>query len=246
MKLDRTPKARRERINRTLYLYVSASFLIPVVFLLIRMVMGGVPENAEGYHSAADYALMIVQCLLGLAVINIPRLLARQFRFRLPMVLYSMYILFLYCAIFLGEVRSFYYLVPRWDSILHGFSSLMLGFFGFMVITILNRDEHVLMDLSPLFAAVFAFCFSVTIGAIWEIYEFVFDGILGLNMQKFMTAEGVILSGHAALADTMKDIIVDALGAFAASVIGHFAVKHDRSWMKPELIEGDEGSKQSR
>ena len=228
---------RQRRINIFLYCFVTVSFLIPVIFLAFRIALGSVPQNEMGYHSNADYALMIVQCLLGLVVINFPPLLSRKLRFELPVVLYGLYIIFLYCAIFLGEVRSFYYLIPNWDSILHAFSSLMLGFFGFMVITILNRDNSVMVHLSPVFAAVFAFCFALTIGSIWEIYEFTFDGILGLNMQKFITADGQVLLGHDALRDTMKDLIIDGAGAAIASVVGYFSILKDRTWMYLKLVE---------
>lgn len=108
-----------------------------------------------------------------------------------------------------------------------------------MAITILLRDEHIIMSLSPIFTAIFAFCFALSIGTIWEIYEYVFDGILGLNMQKFMTVDGTLLIGHAALADTMKDIIIDAMGALTATAIGSIAIKHDRTWMQPKLKETD-------
>ena len=234
------PRNRKERLNLILYCAVTVSFIVPIIFLVLRMVYGRVPENAAGYHSDADYALMLTQCVLGLLVINIPLLLAKQFRFKLPVFLYTMYIIFLYCAIFLGEVRSFFYIIPGWDNILHGFSSLMLGFFGFMVITILNRDEHVMLHLSPMFSCVFAFCFALTIGCIWEIYEYTFDGILGLNMQKFMLANGTLLVGHSALTDTMKDIIIDALGALTASVFGYISIKKDKKWFHPELTDDKE------
>lgn len=226
---------RPKRINLFLYCFVTFSFLIPIVFLALRMLMGKGPVNAAGYHSNADYALMIVQCVLGLIVINLPAIASRQFRFELPMVLYALYIIFLYCAIFLGEVRSFYYVIPHWDSILHAFSSLMLGFFGFMVIAILNRDEHIMVHLSPLFAAVFAFCFALSIGSVWEIYEYTFDGILGLNMQKFITAEGQVLVGHSALRDTMKDLMIDAAGAAISSAVGYLAIVRDKKWFAPKL-----------
>ncbi|MCQ2422474.1 MAG: hypothetical protein MJ064_05705 [Lachnospiraceae bacterium] len=237
--LQSTNDKKKKKLNRFLYVSVVISFLVPVVFLIARMIFGDVPSNEAGYHSDADYILMIIQCLLGLIVINLPTFLARKLRFELPMALYGMYIIFLYCAIFLGEVRSFYYVIPFWDSILHAFSSLMLGFFGFMAITVLLRDEHIVMSLSPIFTAVFAFCFALSIGTIWEIYEYVFDGILGLNMQKFMTVDGTLLIGHAALADTMKDIIIDAIGALTATVIGSIANKYDRRWIKPTLKQSD-------
>ena len=234
-----TNNNKQQRFNNILYISVVISFIVPIIFLILRMIFGNVSSNEAGYHSDADYILMIIQCLLGLIVINLPTFLARKLKFELPMTLYGMYIIFLYCAIFWGEVRSFYYVIPFWDSILHAFSSLMLGFFGFMAITILLRDEHIVMSLSPIFTAIFAFCFALSIGTVWEIYEYVFDGILGLNMQKFMTVDGTLLVGHAALADTMKDIIIDAIGALTATVIGSVAIKHDRTWMQPKLKKTD-------
>lgn len=225
------------KFNKFLYFSVTTSFIIPVIFLIARMIFGNVPQNEAGYHSYADYILMIIQCLLGLLVINLPAFLERKLKFELPITLYGMYIVFLYCAIFLGEVRSFYYVIPFWDSILHAFSSLMLGFFGYMVITILVRDDHIVMNLSPAFTAIFAFCFALSIGAAWEIYEYTFDGLLGLNMQKYMTVNGELLIGHAALSDTMKDIVIDAAGALTATIIGSAAIKHDRKWMYPKLYE---------
>ena len=86
----------------------------------------------------------------------------------------------------------------------------------------------------------FAFCFSVALGSIWEIYEFAADGLVGMNMQKFMLADGTLLVGHAALADTMKDIIVDVLGSLLASVIGYFSIRKGGSWYIPTLTDEKE------
>ena len=62
-------------------------------------------------------------------------------------------------------------------------------------------------------------------GALWEIYEFSFDGLLGMNMQKFRLEDGTLLIGHEALRDTMEDIITDALGALIVSVVGALTMK---------------------
>ena len=183
---------------------------------------------------------MLMQCVLGLVTIHLPSILERKFRFELPSLLYGFYIVFLYCAIFLGEVRSFYYLVPQWDSVCHFCSSMMMGFFGLMVVTILNRDRHLAVSLSPFFVCLFAFCFSVALGAVWEIYEFAADGLFGMNMQKFMLADGTVLAGHAALADTMKDIIVDVLGSLLASTIGYFSIRKGDGWYIPTLTDEKE------
>jgi len=84
------------------------------------------------------------------------------------------------------------------------------------------------VSLSPFFVALFSFCFALSCGAVWEVYEFVFDGLLGLNMQKFITASGEVLTGHNALHDTMTDIIVDAMAALLIAVIGYSRLKTDR------------------
>ena len=233
---------KKNRLGRILYFWVNLSFLVPIVYLILRLIFGGGSSNEAGYHSDSDYLLMLMQCILGLVTIHLPSILERRLRFELPGLLYGFYIVFLYCAIFLGEVRSFYYLFPRWDSILHFFSSMMTGFFGLMVVTILNRDRHVSMNLSPLFVCLFAFCFSVTIGSLWEIYEFLGDGLFGLNMQKFMTAQGELLVGHDALRDTMKDIIVDVLGALLASVIGMISIRRGTRWYIPTLTNEKENA----
>lgn len=242
-------KEKARKIGRLAYFFVLLSFIVPVIFIILRMIFGKTASNDAGFHSDADYALMIVQCLLGIIVLHIPSFLARKLHFALPTAMFYMYLFFLYCAIFLGEVRSFFYLVPHWDVILHGMSSLMTGFFGVMVITILNKDEHIAMRLSPFFVALFSFSFGVMLGALWEIYEFVFDGLLGLNMQKFMLADGTLLTGHAALTDTMKDIIVDSLGALIASTVGYISIKRNLKWFIPSFIDkqnADKAGKKSK
>lgn len=225
---------RRRRIQRGMYFVALASFVIPVVFLIFRMIFG---KETPVSRTDADYALMITQCALGIFAIHIPMLLAHGFRFDVPQTLYLLYLLFLYCSIFLGEVQGFYYRVPHWDVILHSFSSMMAGFFGTMVVTILNRDERTISKLSPRFVGVFAFCFAFAVGALWEIYEYILDGLFGYNMQKFLLADGTPLVGHAALNDTMKDLIVDGVGALIASIVGVISLKKGKRWFVPSLTE---------
>ncbi|MBQ6846362.1 MAG: hypothetical protein IJO61_04450 [Oscillospiraceae bacterium] len=186
------------------------------------------PENISDAdihtHFRSDYILMLLQCFLGLIVLGLPRLLERKWSFEIPNYMTTLYFIFLYCAIYLGEVHNFYYVIPHWDDILHAFSGAMLGALGFSLVSILNDSEKTKVSLSPLFVALFAFCFALAAGAFWEIYEFIGDGLFGLNMQKFRLADGYILSGHAALSDTMYDIIIDALAAFTVSVIGYLSL----------------------
>lgn len=214
------------RIQRIVWWIVLLSFIVPIVFLTVRIILApSGPVEQEHTRLKSDYVLMLVQCILGLIAMLLPVILSRRFEFRLPSTIYFMFVVFLYAAIFLGEVQSFYYLIPYWDTILHTFSGGMLGALGFSLVSWLNKDEHTTLRLSPLFVAIFAFCFAVALGALWEIYEFTFDGILGLNMQKFRLEDGTLLVGREALSDTMQDLCVDVLGALAVSVFGLISLK---------------------
>ena len=80
-------------------------------------------------------------------------------------------------------------------------------------------------------AALFSFVFSVAIGALWEIYEFTLDSFLELNMQKYRENNGTPLIGQEALFDTMKDIVIDTLGALAVAVWGYMSMKTNLHWL---------------
>ena len=225
-----------KKIINLIYWGTLISFIVPSIYLIVRIFLSeNIISTDSDPRTRAEYILMLIQCVLGIFVIHLPAIISRRLKFDIPAILYLIYILFLYCAIFLGEVRYFYYLIPYWDDILHCISSVMNGLFGFMVVTILNDDKSVRLNLSPFFLALFAFCFSVTVGTIWEIYEFAADDILGLNMQKFMLEDGTQLLGHAALIDTMKDFIVDCIGAFIATIVGYFSIKNKRGWIHDYL-----------
>ncbi|TLG77302.1 hypothetical protein [Culicoidibacter larvae] len=218
--------------RRGLTIFVFLSLILALVFTSIQLYQASTGAVSPGDKTAADYRLMIFQCLLGIIVMFLPSLLSKQLKITIPGNMYLIFVIFLYCSIYLGEVRSFYYLIPHWDTILHTFSGAMLGALGFSLVSILNNDEHSHMKLSPLFVAIFACCFAVTLGVLWEIYEFAADSLLGLNMQKTLLENGTPLMGKAAVADTMEDLIVDFLGAFVMALIGYFSMKHGKSWLK--------------
>lgn len=213
--------------------FVFTMLLLSIFYSVMRIITTP-SESVDGIHERSDYILMLLQCTLGLLVIGLPSFLERKWSFAIPNYMSILYFIFLFCAIYLGEVRNFYYLVPHWDTILHAFSGAMLGAFGFTLVNILNDSERVSVDLSPAFVALFAFCFALASGAVWEIYEFAGDGIFGLNMQKFRLADGTELIGHLAVCDTMKDIIIDALSAAAVSVVGYLLLLGKRKFKKKE------------
>ena len=160
----------------------------------------------------------------------LPGILRKKFRVEIPDKIYYLYVIFLYAAIFLGEVSDYYYIVPYWDTILHGFSGILIGFIGFSLIDILN-NENKRIHLSPFFVAFFAFCFALQVGVVWEVYEFASDGFFGTNMQKFKLKDGTELVGRTAVEDTMEDLIVDGIGAFSASTIGYISLKYKKGWI---------------
>lgn len=218
--------------------FVLISFIAPMAFIIYKIIVSPTSntENIEGLRVKTDYILMLTQCILGVVALFLPNIISKKTKILIPSNMYIVYILFLYGAVFLGEVRNYYYKVPNWDTILHTCSGAMLGALGFSFINILNKQERVHVELSPGFVAFFAFEFAITLGVIWEIYEFLADGVLGLNMQKFALENGTELIGRAAVVDTMEDLIVDSIGAFVMSIIGYISLKYKKGWIEKLLI----------
>lgn len=204
-----------------------ASLVASVIYACVNIITSPSVHPADNPHEKikSDYFLMLLQCGGGALVMFLPSLIHRKWNIQIPNYMYVSYFIFLYCAIFLGEVTNFYYVIPYWDVILHTFSGGMLGALGFTIVSIMNDDPVIEIKLSPSFVALFAFCFAVCCGTIWEIYEFSVDAIFDLNMQKYALENGTPLTGKGALADTMEDIIVDVVGALVVSLAGYFAVK---------------------
>lgn len=218
--------------KKVTFFFLLITLLFSIVYTIYKITVSPTDFITDDLHTKvkSDYVLMLVQCLLGLVVMMIPSLIEKKFSIDIPNSMEVLYFLFLYGAIYLGEVRNFYYLIPHWDTILHAFSGAMLGAMGFTLVSFLNDTPHIEMKLSPFFIALFAFCFALAAGAIWEIYEFVFDGLLNMNMQKFILADGTVLVGRLALIDTMEDLIVDSSASLLVAVVGYFSlkVKHAR------------------
>ena len=206
------------------------TLVISVGYAIIRFSLAPADPDFALEHERlrSDYVLMIVQCVLGLILMFLPAIIERRWSIDIPSRMEVVYFVFLYCAIYLGEVRNFYFVIPYWDSILHVFSSGMLGALGYTLVDTLNESKNVRLLLSPFFVSLFAFCFALSMGAIWELYEFLMDFFFGTNMQKFALENGTLLIGQAALADTMKDIIVDAIGAGIVVTIGAMTIKKGR------------------
>lgn len=141
----------------------------------------------------------------------LPAFFSKRFRIRLPLSFLAAISLFVFGTLFLGEVFNFYERFWWWDLILHGSSAVGFGIIGFLFVFYLFQGDK--YEAPPWALSLFAFCFALAIGALWEIFEFSVDRFFGLNMQK---------SG---LVDTMTDLIVDSLGAFIGAISGFFWLK---------------------
>lgn len=148
-----------------------------------------------------------------------PSILEKKFGVYLPNRLEIVITLFIFAAQVLGEIGDFYERIPWWDTMLHTTSGIILGLIGFFFVYLLNEKGDANVNLSPIFVVIVAFCFALTMGVFWEIFEFGADRILGFNMQKFR------LPGQDGLLDTMEDLIVDALGAVVACIFGWIYMK---------------------
>lgn len=225
-----------EKDKNVVFAFVLLLLIISTVYAVYMFfnAPSGISPN-EYERVKSDYALMVLQCVLGSIIIFLPSKAEHLFHIDIPDLMEIIYFIFLFCAIYLGEVRNFYYKISYWDVILHCFSAAMLGAVGFMIINILNSSEKLSIQLSPFFVALFAFSFAILCGTVWEVYEFVADGILGTNMQKFITGSGTVLTGREALLDTMEDLIVDCFGALIVTMIGYFDLRKKHIKLKAEI-----------
>ena len=149
-----------------------------------------------------------------MAIMLSPAVIGRRFRVHIPPEFQVLAVLFVFAALFLGEIHSYYARIWWWDIALHTSSGLLMGILGFLLVYVLNADERIDIHMRPRFVASFAFLFAVTVGTLWEIFEFAMDQLVGTNMQKPM------LGDPSGLTDTMWDMIVNALGALAVSALG--------------------------
>jgi len=163
---------------------------------------------------------VIVAAILLLTAL--PSLFARGVKIVIPPQFELLAIAFIFASLYLGERRDFYYRYWWWDLALHSTSGVLLGILGFLLVYVLNANPRIDLHMQPGFVAFFAFCFSITVGALWEIFEYTMDQLFGMNMQKAKFAD---TSG---LTDTIWDLSVDALGALLVVLYGYFHLRRGR------------------
>lgn len=141
----------------------------------------------------------------------LPAIFFDRFNIKLPVSVFATIVVFVFATLFLGEAFNFYERYWWWDMVLHGGSAIGFGLVGFLFMLMLFHGDR--YAAPPIAIAFMAWCFALSVGACWEIFEFAMDQIFGTNMQK---------SG---LVDTMTDLIIDGLGASIGAMAGFFYLK---------------------
>ena len=160
-------------------------------------------------------------CILTLVLFLVPTFIERKIHVDLPDTLEIIIMLFIFAAEILGEIQAYYITFPYWDTMLHTLNGFLCAAIGFALVDILNRSERFSIQLSPIFLAITAFCFSMTIGVLWEFFECTMDQFFFLDMQKdtvVHTISSVMLDpaggNHpTAIRDITDVIVVTADGA---------------------------------
>lgn len=235
--------------NRDLTIYVVLRLLV-----MATIVIQAFRENYENVFLG----------ILTLILFMIPTIIDRKLNIKLPNVLESIILLFIFSAEILGEIQNFYGIFSFWDTMLHTINGFLCAAIGFSLIDILNQSEEFHLKMSPVFVALVAFCFSMTIGVLWEFFEFGADTFFKTDMQKDRISssissvlineekknvpvkidnieeetikynengeikELIISGGHLdiGLKDTMKDLLVNFIGAVVFSIIGLLYIKN--------------------
>ena len=248
--MSRKPKKEnpfyKNKTTLTVYLVLRGL----VIFVLIRSLL------------RREYQSMFL-CALSLVLMVLPSIISKKLKIVLPSTLEIIILLFIFAAEILGEIHSFYVRIPNWDTMLHTINGFLCAAIGFCLVDMLNRDDQFSFKLSPLYLAIVSFCFSMTVGVLWEFYEFGVDQLLGMDMQKDTVVhiinsvnldptrsntvihiqdivdtivvhsdgaqESLGLGGYLDLGiiDTMKDLLVNFIGAVVFSTIGYFYVKQE-------------------
>ena len=141
--------------------------------------------TAIGFRNAArGHWESVMTCILTLILFLLPAVLGKRLHIRLPAAMEITVPVFIFCAEVLGEIACFYVKYPLWDTALHTVNGFLFAAFGFCLVDLLNENPRLKFQLSPQFVALAAFCFSMTIGVIWEFFEYAMDHLLALDMQK--------------------------------------------------------------
>lgn len=183
MKKPPKPKDTVRRLKATIR-QQPAVFAVYVVLRLI-VVAELVLSILRGEYESAFI------CLLVLILFILPFFIQQNFGIQLPTTLEIIILLFIFAAEILGELEGYFITYPNWDTMLHTTTGFLCAATGFALIDILNRNSRIKFHLSPIYVALAAFCFSMTVGVLWEFFEFGMDRLFHLDMQKDTVVQSI-------------------------------------------------------
>jgi len=183
MKKPPKPKDTARRLKSTIR-QQPAVFAVYVVLRLI-VVAELVLSILRGEYESAFI------CLLVLILFILPFFIQQNFGIQLPTTLEIIILLFIFAAEILGELEGYFITYPNWDTMLHTTTGFLCAATGFALIDILNRNSRIKFQLSPIYVALAAFCFSMTVGVLWEFFEFGMDRLFHLDMQKDTVVQSI-------------------------------------------------------
>lgn len=249
MKLRKRFRITKEALHKELREHKSSFIVYMILRILVILMM--ILQFFNGNYEN------VFLCILTLLLLIVPSLIQINLKIELPTALEITILIFIFAAEILGEIQSYYLKFPFWDTALHTINGFLMAAIGFALVDILNRSKKVSFQLSPAFVSIVAFCFSMTIGVMWEFFEFGMDTFFALDMQKdtiiqhfnsvaldptksnipvvisnihevFVNGKDLGINGYLdiGLIDTMKDLIVNFIGAVVFSIIGFFYIKN--------------------
>ena len=249
------------RYRKTLKEQAKENPRLAAVYVVLRLLVV-VALVAQFFNGNFENVFL---CVLTLFLFTLPAFIERSIRIDIPDTLEVIILLFIFAAEILGEIQAYYVQFPYWDTMLHTLNGFLCAAIGFSLLDILNRNEKLAFTLSPVYLAVVAFCFSMTIGVLWEFFECQMDqltivhsigsvmldpsggntpvAIKDITDVIVVTADGAQhalgLGGYLdiGILDTMKDLFVNFIGAVVFSFIGYFYVKNrGRGWFARRFI----------
>lgn len=183
MKKPPKPKDTARRLKAT----IRQQPAVFAVYLVLRLIVVAelVLSILRGEYESAFI------CLLVLILFILPFFIQQNFGIQLPTTLEIIILLFIFAAEILGELEGYFITYPNWDTMLHTTTGFLCAATGFALIDILNRNSRIKFQLSPIYVALAAFCFSMTVGVLWEFFEFGMDRLFHLDMQKDTVVQSI-------------------------------------------------------
>lgn len=161
-------KKYKETNKKSIAIYLALRALV-ILSMVSQIILGNISN--------------VCMCALALVLFTLPTIISEKFKIGIPSLLEAIIYLFIYSTAILGEINNFYGIIPFWDTILHTLNGFLCAGIGFSLVDLLNQNSDKI-KLSPLYVALVAFCFSMTIGVLWEFFEFTVDNVAKKDMQK--------------------------------------------------------------